>query len=274
MCEFLTPQVMYSSTWTSGTRAEFARAVSALSSSRRDLCRHTAEVRAFLDHWSAEPFVSLQEARQKWTALQRGDEGWAILACAREEDSLDACTLVLTGDLHARCGDRKRAKIECASTPMFACPRGRGTKARNECVYQTIDEKWFVERARQRESQGRSRESLLPAIRGILLDKVSNLAEMVRAGHLSIELHQGELSPRGIKAQLEEGADNGLVGLDRLRAMDADSVSWSNYMDYMSLKTFHLIASSVAPRAAHSGYSMNWMHQCTLRVLVLCFIDD
>lgn len=235
-------QVWFSSVWRAATLDAFLRALKAVI---HGAARLSAEVIAFLSHWSMHTTVSAAAAYRGWLETQT-DTPIFPANFKRIQDRVALSRYITTGDL---LGPSTGGSV--GSVVMFANPPNSGAMSLTPNFLHTV---YFPLLAK---------EWLRPSVSDVVQAAV-NLT-LARIAHCSVLARKGKLVTRvHHKAVNMESPEV----LREISALKPYFISWSNVPDYLHPKTFFDMArQSSAPvtttdGTVHCFYSMNWIQQC------------
>ncbi|KAG9402223.1 hypothetical protein AC1031_006844 [Aphanomyces cochlioides] len=217
-------QVWYSSAWSERTLRQFRAAV--LSVLSHDWPPSVEQLLA----WWHQHTPTLAQARREWLAKINNESLDPLVNAMSPQTRAHLFDYVFTGQLlEATVG----SVTMCCLPPGFESSRGR-----DESVLQTIPWSDLVDSIEDGD--------LVAAAITTLRLKLRRLQENMMSGKIVVDIR-----PPCV-VSLDSAAD--------LLRWSPATISWSNVMDYMPLKTFHALARLCGtPSTVHSGYSMNWV---------------
>jgi hypothetical protein len=96
--------------------------------------------------------------------------------------------------------------------------------------------------------------TVMDAMYNIKIQQVTALQQCVQSGQILIDVRYGDIQPL-------HKANPDL--LDEIRHFQADTISWSNLVDYFLVAQFHELAQYWSTdTTTHHGYTMNWPTTC------------
>jgi hypothetical protein len=96
--------------------------------------------------------------------------------------------------------------------------------------------------------------TIMDAMYNIKIQQVTSLQQCVQSGQIQIDVRYGDIQPL-------HKANPDL--LDEIRHFQADTISWSNLVDYFLVAQFHELAQYWSTdTTTHHGYTMNWPTTC------------
>ena len=92
--------------------------------------------------------------------------------------------------------------------------------------------------------------SIVDAMYNIKLRQIQQLQECIQNDYVQIDLRYGDIQPL-------DSIDG--VLLHEIKSLRADTISWSNLVDYFVVEQFHELAHYWSTESTlHYGYTMNW----------------
>eukprot|EP01025_Chloroclados_australasicus_P053150 TRINITY_DN622_c0_g1_i10.p1 TRINITY_DN622_c0_g1~~TRINITY_DN622_c0_g1_i10.p1 ORF type:complete len:995 (-),score=92.39 TRINITY_DN622_c0_g1_i10:929-3808(-) len=222
-------QIWYSAGWSNQTLQEFRNAIT-------QILRQGGldkKVEKLLRHWLAAQLVPLSKAQKLWLNFHPG--GPCLTPnFVNKKDRIEMTTYTLTGRL-----------LECdvGSITMFANPANLPHIVHNESVTEQMKEADVCENYDKY-------KSVLQVFIGTTLEKIRVLSDKLRQNEVKIDLRVGTLS--------EDDQDI----LSEVKKLQADTMSWSNLVDYFGPKKFHPMAKACSGHnTVHYIQSLNWVQE-------------
>jgi len=224
-------QVWYSSGWSRGCLDSFYLATNNVLEQDVNL---QADVCSYLSYWLRVQPKSVKEARQAWGDHQNARLNIGNLL--RRKDRMALVHYQLTGEM-IDVSDKEIIEIE--NITMWKAPEGAPPLEENESLLHTCHE---VELGKAMKEYD---EDIMEAATRVIRNKIDTVRAALR---------------NGLKVHLEvDSVSKNKLFLDKVKRLEASTISWSNLIDYFPSKDFHFIAKSISNDCTrHFGYSMNW----------------
>ena len=252
-------EVWYSSTWTYETLMFFRSSCLALLSeglpltTGNDFAR--GQVHQFLNHWAhtAVPLSYTEGLTRYFIEFT----SFILFACispcsfSRKQDRIALVNYFMTGEFGPHCfGESDADQTErIASLAMFSVPDGLSGKHSLDFVTSTILIQSLLD-----EFDINSSISIVESIYNMKARQIRLLQDGVKSGRIQLDLRYGDIKPRFcISSKL----------LCEIHDLKADTMSWSNLLDFFPICHIHELAHFWSTDATtHYGYTMNWSWYC------------
>jgi hypothetical protein len=260
-------EAWYSSTWTYETLMFFRSSCIALLMNGEGLPDTTAppterdEIERYLQHWTydAVPLTDTDMAvRWFFESVQSGRAYTQTCSFHRRQDRTALLNYFMTGEFGPHCfGEEEHhhaAPVErVASLAMFSVPDSspKDNISDQDRVNNTV---LMQDILNELETNDNSDISIMEAMYNVKVRQIRLLQEGVQSGQVKLDIRYGNVQPL-------QRSDSKI--LQEIREWEADSISWSNLVDYFLPDQFHELAQYWSTDTTkHYGYSMNWSSAC------------
>ena len=267
-------QVWYSSNWSAETLNSFRVSCKRVLKERQNLGQQKADlsnanteqsqcITDYLLHWLKSAPLSTLDARRKWSKkmFSEGEAAMVVkaLSYTRKSDCIALTRYYLTGEIGVDCiaNDGATTIKSDSNTAVVGnitmwndAPGFAPLEATPESIMNTtLLESLLDEYDKDESGEG----DIIEYAKRIKLRQIARLKKLVSTGRITIDLRYGNLKP------LTDATGSELV--NEISTLQADTMSWSNLMDYFQLHEVHDLArrwSDTGKDTIHYGYSMNW----------------
>jgi len=246
-------QVWFSTGWSMDTFKEFVDACTELLKNAELLGKDEVNLlKHWMSTWAPLETASKRSRPELFAALHKSmvRQPWFIPSSAplcfqpcanfkHEIDRVDLARYLFTGYIF----EESEEKLICGNTTMFSIPSSMGVnKVPNENFYYTFDclGKFSVE----------YKDSLKLTADRFMMKKMETLKNLVNEKSLKMTFELGIVSKENTPL------------LNKIRAMNPDTIDWSNIPDYLNRRVFLDLAKKMSgENTVHCLHLMNWWTQ-------------